>query len=196
MVLLEYINGNSDKNKFRLVLASCMNTSYLANKSINLKGYLEELMLALKCEEDNFILGLCPVIFGININIIILQGAKDEEICESIILNNYNIKNDNLFLMNNFNGYSIIYTGEFLEQIKKLEIDENYIEAPLSQTDRVILIKGSRCVNCNKKKDTLKFIHMTDFLICKTCVQKYINSLILKRVKDFIKENLRNKECN
>ena len=33
MVLLEYINGNSDKSKFRLILASCMNSSYIANKS-------------------------------------------------------------------------------------------------------------------------------------------------------------------
>ena len=152
-------------------------------------------MLALNCEEDNFILGLIPVIFRINLNIIILQGAKEEEKCDSLILNNYNIKLDNIFLLNNFNGYSIIYTGEALQKLKEVLIDENYLEAPLSNVDRIGIVTGSKCVNCNKKKDTLKFAHIDDFLVCKSCVQKYINSLILKRVKDFIKENLRNKEC-
>ncbi len=152
-------------------------------------------MLSLNCEEDAFILGLMPVIFKINLNLIILQGKENEEKCDSIMMNTFNSKYENIFLLNCFNGYSIIYTGDLVDVMKANEIEDKYLEAENATQERVTVIKGSKCINCNKKKETLKFSHLSDFLICKACVQKYINSLILKRVKDFIKENLRNKEC-
>jgi len=130
------------------------------------------------------------------LNITILQGSKEEEKkINSIILNNYNENYGNIFLMHNYNGYSIIYTAEFLECIKNFKIEDKFLENPINHPERYTIVKGKKCVNCNKQKKTIKFIHFEDFVICKSCVRKYINNLILKRVKDFIKENLRNKEC-
>ena len=150
-------------------------------------------MLSLNIEEDPFIVSLAPVIFKVNLYMVFLQGKDGEEKCDSFVMNNHNKNYQDIYLLNIFNSNAIIYTKDYMEEISSIcSIPKP--DATINEKT-VILVTGARCANCFKKKETIRFTHISNFFVCKACIQKYINVVILKRVKDFIKESLRNKEC-
>ncbi len=151
-------------------------------------------------------MSLCPIIFGVNLTIITVQDCKVDKTSSSQKLDRLNVNmykkgQDEIILLWTFNGYLILYDVDFMNRIYYIKVPKKYIEEEIEvdnygeELDKFKVVKGTSCKICKGKTVTILFVKYQNKTICKECLQNYFNLVFLRRIRYFIKENLRNREC-
>ena len=184
------------------------NCKYINNYiiGINIKDYLEEQLLTLNSEEDTLLISLSTFLFNVNLIIITVQ---EDNVNKSYKFNRVNVnlfdsKKETIILCWTFSGYFLLYDKNYEDKIINSRINNVYNKSYKAYNHKfpggrhyswtksvdefqgslknknILLVKGASCQICKEKIITLIFKTFNNFMVCKKCLQNYINLVFCK----------------
>lgn len=187
-------------------VAALLPSAYMSRDSFNFKAYIDDCLLAMNNEADKIVVYLSPIVFDINLDLYILEGAANMKKNISFFKqtfpcllgeNKLNTFTSTITLFYRFNHYDTFYTAEVMREhghsITFSIFDQTKIVDASKQ--RITVLASVNCDVCSRNSELLLFQHMPGLSLCKLCLIDFTNKLILKRSKNFASEFFNNKEC-
>ena len=205
MVLAEYIKENKDKiynTESQVQLGNLLPINFISNSRFDFDSFFEDYLLNMHMEAEKIIIYLSPIVFEIDMKLFILEGTvssnhdklffhKQEFPC----LMPNSVKKISLFYR--FSHYDKFYSKENISIYDKHLT--GFIIPTLEEGGSLCIkiLENTTCEKCHSNNaEIVEFSHIQNFSICKVCLVKYINKLMIIRVKYFFNENCTNRECN
>ncbi len=160
-------------------------TPYFTNDDheIDLKRYFNESLLNLNCQADKFLLFITPLAFDSNICLYFFD--TNSLIQDYLFPSIDTFKHQTINIFYNCFDYYILYNYTLVKLVNEIIYPNETAE----------IVNKFYCEECRSETDVLLFNYIKDFLYCKECVRKLINSTLTNRVLHFLNENYFNLEC-
>jgi hypothetical protein len=209
LALAYYIKENQTSiysSESNIDIGNLLPSAYITQNGYNFKAFIDDFLLAMHNEAEKIIIYLAPIVFNINMNLYILEGAGNvnkkftffKQYFPCLIGDNKsNNFSPTISLFYRFCHYDTFYSYQLIREsgdnITFSIYDNSKVVDP--SIPRITIFAGLTCDICNRFTEYLIFSHMPGLSVCKLCLIDFVKQVILKRTNNYAKEFYNNKEC-
>ena len=161
-------------------------------------GFINENVLSMQNEAPKIMIYLAPIVFNINIELYIIEGALHDDISQIRIikelLRSQCESKDKVSLLYRFTRYDVIYTKEFYEKYHDyIDIEKTY-----NAKDSMDRVKDAGLKECEKCKKHTNYIDLSSefiYPVCRECLIIFVKDRMTERVRNNVAETFNNIEC-